>query len=240
MLIKMDWVKHNRRFWNEQSQKKGPWSRPVSKTLIEKAKSGRQVEIPYFPGSMLPESWEGLDVLGLACAGGQQMPLIAAMGGRVVSFDFSEEQLKKDREVVAEGGLKIKTILGDMESLGEMIPENSFDFILNGVSVCYTKDARKVWRGAFQALRPKGIFVTAFVNPVYYSLDEADNQQKSGMKLVHKIPCETPLPSGERRQAEAGFKITGLCEGQWRDLGKELERPIDSIMTSFIFTKAVK
>ena len=217
------------------------------------------MEIPYFPESMLPESWEGLDVLGLACAGGQQMPLIAAMGGRVISFDFSEEQLKKDRETATAAGLEIKTISGDMENLERMIPENSFDFILNGVSVCYTKNAQKVWRGAFQALRPKGVFVTAFVNPVYYSLDEDAEPKKGNMRLVHKIPCETPglksLSDGKKLeavefshsltaliggQAKAGFKIIGLCEGRWKDLGEKFERPIDSIMPSFIFTKAVK
>ena len=260
MLIKMDWIEHNRRFWNEQSRKKGPWSRPVSKALIEKAKKS-PAKIPYFPEAMLPESWEGLDVLGLACAGGQQMPLIAAMGAHAASYDFSEEQLKKDREAARQASLKIKTILGDMESLEEMIPKNSFDFILNGVSVCYTKNALKVWRGAYQALRPKGTLAAAFVNPVYYSLEPAAGPQKNGMRLVHKIPCEAPgadSPSGGKRQpleaaefshslealiggqAEAGFKITGLWERRWRDLGEEFERPVDSIMPSFIFTKAVK
>ena len=257
----MDYIKFNSRFWNEQSRKKGPWSRPVSKDLLEKAKSN-PVKIPFFPEDLLPESYGGLDVLGLTCAGGQQMPLIAARGGNVTSYDFSREQLKKDAETCAAAGLKIKTERGEMEDLS-IFREGSFDFVLNGVSVCYTKNVRKVWKEVFRTLRRKGIFITAFVNPCYYSLDRSVYEEKAEMKMIHKLPWSglDCLSDSEREavkegeegiefshslsdliggQAEAGFKITALREWYWRDLGEEFDCPIDSIMPSFIFTKAVK
>lgn len=99
----MDYLKINKKFWNKCSREGGPWSQRYSKKLIQKAKSGKVdlgvTTAKLIPKNWLPENWKRLDVLGLAAGGGQQMPLIAATGANVTSFDFSKEQLKKDLEV---------------------------------------------------------------------------------------------------------------------------------------------
>ena len=109
----MDYLKINKRFWNKWSQGGGPWSRRYPKQRIQEAKSGK-VRISLIveeavPQSWLPDDWRGLDVLGIAAGGGQQIPVIAATGANVTSFDFSEEQLKRDLEVCEKEGLEIKT-----------------------------------------------------------------------------------------------------------------------------------
>ena len=262
----MDYLKVNKKFWNKWSKERGPWSQRCSKKRIQKAKSGK-VEFggKMAPKDWFPKNWKGLDVLGLAAAGGQQMPIIAATGANVTSFDFSKEQLKRDLEVCEEERLKIKTQKGEMENLN-IFADKSFDFVLNPVSTCYTKNVRKVYKEVYRVLRPSGIFITQFLNPVFYSLNEVyDDEKVKEMKLVNSIPYSDIKTCSKKEiqkiikdsasmefghsltdliggQTSLGFKITGFYEFKWKDLEKkeEFTRPIDSILPSFIATKALK
>ena len=141
----------NNRFWNKWSQEGGPWSRRYSKERIQKAKSGK-VEVGLLtedtvPQNWLPDNWKGLDVLGLAASGGQQIPVIAAAGANVTSFDLSEEQLKRDLEVCEEEGLKIKVQKGEMEDLS-VFTNGSFDFVINpGFHLFYKKCQKSMGGG---------------------------------------------------------------------------------------------
>ena len=255
----MNYIKANKNFWNNQSRNKSPWSRPVSAKAMEKAKSGKPelfiTPTKAVPQGWLTKSWKGLDVLGVACGGGQQMPLLSGAGANVTSFDFSKEQLSKDREVCQRERLNIKTREGEMEDL-TAFPSASFDFVINGVSVCYTKNVKKVWRGIYRVLRPGGILITGFTNPVIYSFNREDYE----LRLIHKIPYSglKVYSDKERRavkngragfefshslsdliggQTAEGFKITGLFEDRW---GKGFKRAVDSLMPSFICVRSVK
>ena len=259
----MDYLKINKTFWNKWSKERGPWSKRCSKEQIQKARSGK-VEIgittdKLVPESWFPKNWKGLDVLGLASGGGQQIPLLAATGANVISFDFSEEQLKRDLEVCEEEGLRIKTQKGKMEDLGIFVNE-SFDFVINPVSTCFTSDVRKVWKEVYRVLRPEGIFITSFYNPISYSLDRDCYEKKNEMKLVHRIPYSDIESLSEKKlkskikdsdsmefghslsdliggQTDLGFKIVGFYESYW---GKQFPELIDTIIPSFITTKAIK
>ena len=207
--------------------------------MIEKAKLG-QVKIfittqKLLPENWLPKQWKGLDVLGLASGGGQQMPVIAAAGANVTSFDFSEEQLKRDEEVCEKEGLQIKTQKGLMEDLG-IFHNETFDFVINPVSTCYTSNVKRVWKEVYRILRFGGRLITGFNNPVAYSLDFMAYRKNKKMKLIHSIPysdikslseedIKTRSKTGEDSlefghslsdliggQIEAGFKITGFYE----------------------------
>ena len=259
----MDYLKINRIFWNKWSQEGGPWSQRCSKEQIQKAKSGK-VEIgvttdKLVPENWFPENWKGLDVLGLASGGGQQIPILAATGANVTSFDFSEEQLRRDLEVCEEEGLRIKTQKGEMEDLSVFVDE-SFDFIINPVSTCFTSDVKKVWQEVYRILRSGGVFITGFCNPVSYSLDRKSYEKKGEIKLVRRIPYSDTESLSEEEiksiknnsnsmefghslgdliggQTDLGFKIVGFYESYW---GKRFPELIDSIMPSFIATKAIK
>ena len=259
----MNYVKINKKFWDKWSQDGGPWSQKCSKERIKKARLGK-VEIgvttdKIVPDNWLPKKWKGLDVLGLAAGGGQQVPLIAATGANVTSFDFSEEQLKRDLEVCKEEGLKIKTQKGEMEDLIIFLDE-SFDFVINPVSTCFTSNVRKMWKEVYRVLRPGGMFITGFSNPISYSLDKDSYEKKNEMKLVHSIPYSDVRSLSKKEiediiknsdslefghslsdliggQTDLGFKIVGFHESYW---GKQFPELIDSIMPSFIATKAIK
>ena len=252
-----DYIKSNQKFWEEWSQAKGPWSQPVSLEQIEEVRQG---DLKILPRAWQAKSWRGLKVLGLALAGGQQIPLLCATGARVTSFDFSEEQLKKDQEVCQKAGLKVIPQKGEMEDLS-CFKAGSFDFVLNGVSTCWTKNVQKVYQEVFRVLKPKGVFVTEFTNPVFYSLDWRLYEKTGELKMIHKIPYSdlkslssleiqsriknkehgfefshtlTDLIGG---QTKVGFKITGLYETYWE---RGESSALDSLMPPVIVTRAIK
>ena len=255
----MDYLKINKKRWNKLSQDRCPWSQRYSKERIEKAKSGL-VEFAVtsqklIPADWLPKNWKGLDVLGLASGGGQQMPLIAAAGAKVISFDFSEEQLKRDLEVCEEEGITIQTRQGEMENLSDFSDE-SFDFVINPVSNCYTKNVKQVWKEVYRVLRSGGILITGFNNPVAYALDTEAYEKNKELKLTRPIPwfdtdhlsqreMNDIVQKGEALefghslsdliggQIEAGFLITGFYEDEYNTL-------LDSILPWFIVTRAIK
>jgi 2-polyprenyl-3-methyl-5-hydroxy-6-metoxy-1,4-benzoquinol methylase len=258
----MEYIKTNRAFWNRYSKERGPWSRRSPKELIDKARQGG-VEIfittqKLVPVVWLPESWSGLKVLGLAAGGGQQMPIIAAAGADVTSFDLSEEQLQRDLEVCREEGLKIEILQGDMRDLS-LLSDSYFDLIINPVSNCFIDDVNSVWKECFRVLRPGGLLMSGSNNPVTYALDlKAYDEGK--LSLCHKIPYSDlrDLSESERAvkieqndafefghslseliggQIAAGLVIKGFYEDEW---GEGFDEPIDKILPQFFATLAQK
>ena len=146
-----------------------------------------------------------------------------------------------------------------MEDLSAFTNE-SFDLILNPCSVCFTENVRKVWKEVYRILRPGAIFITGFQNPVFFSLDRNYNEKKE-MKLVNSIPYSEIKSLSQKEigriekddadcfefghslgdliggQTDLGFKITGFYESFW---GKRFPDLVDSIMPSFIVTRAIK
>jgi len=68
----------------------------------------------------VPRDWflpfEGARLLGLASAGGQQMPVFAALGARVTGFDLSDNHLASERLVdCSEEELRVMAARGAIE-----------------------------------------------------------------------------------------------------------------------------
>ena len=107
----MDIVKHNQVAWDNQSNLgHSRWVQPVSTAEVAAARAG-DWQVILTPTKAVREDWFGdlqsKDLLGLASAGGRQVPLLAAAGARVTSFDNSPAQLAKDRFVAQRDGLDI-------------------------------------------------------------------------------------------------------------------------------------
>lgn len=258
----MDYLDFNKDFWNRYSRERGPWSRRSPKELIENARRGK-VDIfittqKTVPATWLPSSWRGLKILGLAAGGGQQMPILAATGADVTTFDLSEEQLERDLEVCREEGLQIETLQGNMKDLSRF-GDGQFNLIVNPVSTCFVDDVKTVWRECFRILSPGGVLMSGFNNPVAYALD-FEAYEKGDLILKNKIPYSEPTDLPERLMAskikkgnafefghslsdliggqiEAGFLVTGFFEDEW---GEAFQEEIDRIMPQFIATRAEK
>ncbi len=107
----MNVIEHNREAWNRESRQGSRWSTPVTPDVIRAARNGAWSVI-LTPTKTVPAAWFpellGKVVLCLASGGGQQAPVLAAAGADVVSFDLSDEQLRKDLDVAERENLVLR------------------------------------------------------------------------------------------------------------------------------------
>lgn len=201
----IDPVAHNRLAWDVQVDLDNEWTRPVGPEVIERARAGdwSVVLIGYVPTprDWFPEVLDGVEILGLAAAGGQQGPVLAAAGASVTTFDNSPKQLARDEEVAAREGLALRTVLGDMRDLSAFADE-SFDLIFHPVSNVFCPELAPVWRDCFRVLRPGGLLLTGFVNPDLYIFDVSALDERGELVVRHRVPFSTlELPDEERVRA---------------------------------------
>jgi len=258
----MDIRTYNRSAWDRQVESGNPWTIPVSEAEVAAARQGR-LAILLTPSKPVPGAWfpelAGCDVLCLASGGGQQGPLLAAAGARVTVLDNSPRQLAQDRLVAGREGLALRTVEGDMAHL-EMFPAGSFDLIVHPVSNLFVPDVRPVWREAHRVLRPGGILLAGFNNPVRYLFDNELAERTGELHVKYRLPYSDVDSLGEEErqrylaegsplefshtlddqiggQLEAGFVLTGFYEDGY----PEDEGDVVSLYTpSFSATRAVK
>jgi 2-polyprenyl-3-methyl-5-hydroxy-6-metoxy-1,4-benzoquinol methylase len=237
----MDIVQYNRETWNKESSDGSEWSTTVTAQQIAQAKQD-QWDIILTPLKAVPREWfnhiQDKQVLGLASGGGQQMPILAAAGAKITSFDNSDEQLAKDNQVAAREGLKITTVQGDMSDLS-IFDDKQFDLIFHPISNCFVPDVDKVWRECFRVLKPGGRLLAGFCNPAMYLFDHDKANASGTLEVAFTLPyCN--LTAGEQHkqdtvgkgetvqfshtldsqlggQIKAGFTIAGFYEDQWSD-----------------------
>ncbi|HVK18448.1 MAG TPA: segregation/condensation protein A [Fimbriiglobus sp.] len=249
---------YNRTAWDHSVATGNQWTVPVGPEVIAAARRG-EWEIILTPTKPVPRDWfpplAGLEVLCLASGGGQQGPVLAAAGARVTVFDNSPRQLAQDRLVAERDRLAVATVEGDMADLSAL-PDGRFGLIVHPCSNCFVPDVRPVWREAFRVLRPGGVLLTGFTNPVLYLFDEQASE-RGQFTVRHRIPYSdvTSLTDAERRrytdkseplcfghtladqiggQLDAGFVLTGFYEDggpSWR---------LSEYIPCFAATRAVK
>ena len=251
---------YNRKAWDHLAENENEWTVPVSRETIERARQG-DWKIVLTPEKPIPSQWlgpvAGSDILCLAGGGGQQAPILAAAGANVTTLDNSPAQLQRDREVAEREGLKITTVLGQMDDLYELANE-TFDLIVHPCSNCFAPDIRPVWNEAFRVLRPGGHLLSGFNNPVRYLFDYFE-MQKGNLIVKHKIPYSDfdhmpqaklqklidnnePLEFGHTLtdqiggQIDAGFVISGMYEDHWNIP----EEPLSQYLAVFIATRATR
>ena len=254
----MDLLELNREAWNEEVHKGNMWTRPVSPGVIADARRGKW-SLLLTPTKAVPAGWypelRGAKVLCLASGGGQQGPILAAVGADVVVLDNSPAQLDQDRIVTEREGLSIRLEQGDMRDLSRFKDE-SFDLVFHPVSNCFVDSVLPVWKESYRVLRPGGTLLAGFVNPLVYIFDMND-WDRGSLVVRYKIPYSDlhDLPADELRrrvderntiefghtlqdqiggQIAAGFAIVGFYE----DIsGGDL---LDPYISTFIATRAVK
>ncbi|QBF27802.1 class I SAM-dependent methyltransferase [Pseudomonas tructae] len=178
----LDIYQHNRQAWDRLAAQDCQWSQPVSAEVIAAAREG-DWSVHLTPGS-LPPGWladvQGLRVLCLAAAGGQQAPVLAAAGAQVTVFDASAAQLEQDRRVAARDGLQLDLVQGDMRDLS-LFADQSFDLIFHPISNLYVPDVRPVWRECFRVLVGGGRLLSSFYNPVVFVADRDPQYAEQGL-----------------------------------------------------------
>ena len=250
---------YNKDAWNKQVEGgENRWTKPVDEETIAKARKG-EFGILLTENIHAPKKWfpklQSADVLCLASGGGQQGPVLAAVGANVTVFDNSSAQLKQDQFVAEREALSIKTVEGNAADLS-MFQDNSFDLIFNPVSTVFMQDVRVVWRECYRVLRPGGILMTGFMNPVHYIFD-LFKMDEGTLEVTHSIPYSdlTSLDKEELDEylekelpVEFGHSLTDLIGGQCAagfvitDFYEDVmvDSPLSKYHPNYIATRAVK
>jgi SAM-dependent methyltransferase len=258
---KVDLLRHNQKSWDKQSREGSRWCTPVDSRTIEEAKKG-QWEVMLTPLKVVPKDWFGniadKDVLCLASGGGQQAPVLAAAGARVVSFDMSLEQLQKDARVAADCDLPLQTRQGDMADLG-VLDDASFDLIFHPVANVFVSDVKIVWEECYRVLKQGGGLLSGFMNPLFFLFDADEAKRTKQLTVRYKLPYSDLKSLDEKRQRQllerqiafefghtlddliggqiaAGFSIVGFYEDWWEDEATLLNK----YAPTFMATRAVK
>ena len=253
----MDVRAYNREKWDLQVQYGNPWTIPCSPEVIAAARAGEWsvllTEQKPVPRSWFPDDLHGVDILCLASGGGQQGPILAAVGANVTVFDNSPRQLEQDRMVAKREGLVIITVEGDMRDLS-VFGDGCFDLVFHPVSNVFCPEVRPVWQEAYRVLRPGGILLAGFGNPCIYIFD-TPLAEKGVFEVKYPLPFDATKLTKEERlrefgdesplefshsieeqiggQLEAGFFLTGLYEDQQNS-------PLGKYMPAYIATRAIK
>ena len=259
----MDIFTHNQSAWERESREGGNWSTIVAEETIENAKLGRHNYSMSPDKRPIPHGWlescQGAELLCLGGGGGQQGPILSAMGARVTVFDCSPNQLRLDQLAAEKYGFNIKTIQGDMRDLASLDNE-SFDLVVNPASNMFIDDVKRMWRECHRVLRPRGKLLSTSMNPIAFAFgrDELDVDDSPRLKysvpysdleclpadvLNAKIESRQPLEFGHSLediiggQIEAGFALIGFQEGYW---GPRFEVKADRKFPQYLATCAMK
>jgi SAM-dependent methyltransferase len=256
----MDILEYNRAAWEKEVAEGNKWTVPVSPEEVAKARDG-VATLLLTPTKPTPMEWfgelKGKKVLCLASGGGQQGPLLAAMGAVVTVFDNCPAQLEKDRFVAKREGFSIALEQGDMRDLSRF-PDETFDLVFHPVSNIFVDDVLTVWKEAHRVLKKGGRLLSGVANPVLFIFDLNLWDKTKEMKVRYRIPysdleslpkdeLDERLKQGEPiewghslqdligGQIAAGFLIAGFFEDNsgWGDL-------LDPYIDTFLATLAVK
>lgn len=255
----IDVRKHNREAWDRQVSLGNRWTQPVGPEVIAAARRG-EWSVVLTPSKPVPQAWfgdiAGKRVLCLAGGGGQQAPVFAAAGAKVTVLDNSPAQLGQDRSVAEREGLELRLVEGDMRDLS-VFEDGSFDLVFHPCSNTFVDTILPVWREAFRVLRPGGVLLSGFCNPVIFLFDP-ELQDKGVLQLKYKMPYSdfTSLTEAERRrytdkheplcvahtlqdqiggQLDAGFLLAGYFEDKF-----EKGDLVAEYFDSYIATRALK
>jgi SAM-dependent methyltransferase len=255
----MDIRTYNRSAWDREVMRGNIWTQPVGSEAIQAARRG-ELKVLLTPSKTVPADWFpdllGLELLCLACGGGQQGPLFAAAGAKVTVLDNSPGQLNQDKIVAQREGLQLRLVEGDMADLSEFAA-GSFDLIFHPVSNVFVPAVLPVWQEAYRVLRPGGAMLAGFANPVSYIFDFEKMDKQGELEVRYSIPYSdlTSLDAEQRQRyledsqpLEFGHSLEDRIGGQLQAgfLLADFYEDVDptsllcKYLPTFIATRAIK
>ena len=206
------------------------WGKPISHETYEKAKRG-DWQIVLTPTRPVPKEWypqlQDCKVLGLACGGAQQMPILIAAGARCTVLDYSEKQLESEQKVAAREGYEIEIVHADMTKPLPFEAE-TFDMIVHPVSNCYVEEVLPIWRECYRVLKKGGRLLAGLDNGINFLFNEVDEGRivyslpsnplkdpklyEEGVKNGWGVQFSHTLDEQIRGQIQAGFTLRDLYE----------------------------
>ena len=178
------------------------WGIPISHDTFVAAQGGTW-DVLLTPTKHVPLTWfspfldgnrlDGVNLLGLASGGGQQMPIFAALGAECTVLDYSDRQLNSERFVAEREGYNINIVKADMTKPFPF-EDSSFDIVFHPVSNCYIEDVYHVWNECFRVLRNGGILLAGMDNGFNFLVNDFTVRP---MVIENKLPFN-PLKNPEQ------------------------------------------
>ena len=195
------------------------WGKPVNHEVFEKAING-DWDVMLTPTKPVPHEWfgeiKGKKILGLACGGGQQMPVFAALGADCTVFDYSVKQLESEKLVSQRENYDIEIIRGDMTK-PLPFPDETFDLIFHPVSNCYAREVKPIWKECYRVLKKGGVLLAGMDNSINYIVG---SDEKS---IVNRLPFDPVVNADQRlylEEDDSGMQFSHTLEEQ---IGGQLE-----------------
>jgi SAM-dependent methyltransferase len=163
------------------------WGIPITSEEYGKVKNG-EWHILLTPQKNVPKEWfpdlKDKKLLGLACGGGQQMPVFSALGAYCTVLDYSEKQLASEKHVAEREKYNIEIIKADMT---KELPfdDESFDIIFHPVSNCYVENVSHIWNECYRILKKGGILLAGMDNGINFLFDD---DEKLPLIVSNKLP----------------------------------------------------
>ena len=255
-------------YWNKAAwdhavnQGNNPYTTVVSPEQVAAARRGTW-SLYLSDCKAIPKEWfpdlDGCKVLCLASGGGQQAPILAALGAQVTLLDASRRQLTQDQFVAERDKLNIRLVEGDMADLSAF-DDASFELIVNPPSTLFVPDVAPVWRECYRVLAANGVLMTGIMNPdeFVFEYEALDREGRFVVKyplpyIEHETLEQTALEERIRNKGmfhfshtmeaqlggltQAGFVITSFYE----DRRPETDgNPIRQFMPSYYVLRAQK
>jgi len=195
------------------------WGAPIDHETFLRAQKG-QWDVYLTPTKAVPHAWlkniQGKRVLGLASGGGQQMPILSALGACCTVFDYTPAQLESEKLVAEREGYSIRIVRGDMT---EPLPfeDASFDLVFFPVSNVYIEKAKPVFRECYRILKKGGRLLSGLDNGINFITDDDEKE------ILNSLPFN-PLQNPEQKKQldlhNDGIQFSHTLEEQ---IGGQLE-----------------
>lgn len=190
----------NGKAWDGEAGRGNAWTRPLTHEEIEEARRGGLR--PWLtPSKAMPASWMdrlGKRVLILGGGGGQQGPLLAALGHEVTVIDASIRQCMADREVAEREDLHLESIHGDMAMLSGF-KDSSFDTVMAPQSLNFTSQLGHIFSETTRILRDGGRLFYGVANPLMYLFD-VEALSCGRMRIRHTMPFDADKSLSQKQR----------------------------------------
>ena len=123
---------------------------------------------------------------------------------------------------------------GDMACLAALA-DGSFNLIFHPVSNVFAEDVRPVWAECFRVLRPGGVLLAGFMNPLFFLFDH--DSARAGAPLFVKYPLPYSDPANPDPAARERWRQSGLAAEFSHSLDAQIGASSPRASSSPRFTK---
>ncbi|MFT9041085.1 class I SAM-dependent methyltransferase [Schleiferilactobacillus harbinensis] len=196
------------------------WGQPIGHAEYQRVAQGGVPHLVLSPTKPVPAAWypdlHGKKVLGLASGGGQQGPLLTALGADVTIIDYADTKIQAEQLVAQREGYDITAIQGDVTKRLPFADE-AFDLIVHPVANVYFAQVQPVWQEAFRVLKHGGALWAGLDNSINFLVDGAEE------RIINALPFDPLKNPDQMAQLQADDSGVQFSHGIDEQIGGQLK-----------------